>query len=67
MGAHPGNSVVNKYGQSWDVPNLFLMGASLFPHNSAYNPTGPVGALAYHTADAIKNQYLKRPAALVSP
>jgi gluconate 2-dehydrogenase alpha chain len=67
MGDNPGNSVVNKYGQSWDVPNLFVLGASLFPHNSAYNPTGPVGALAYHTADAIKTQYLKRPSALVSP
>ena len=47
MGTNPGNSVVNKYGQSWDCHNLFVMGASLFPHNSAYNPTGPVGALAY--------------------
>jgi gluconate 2-dehydrogenase alpha chain len=30
-----------------------------------YNPTGPVGALAYWTADAIKNRYLKNPAPLV--
>ena len=36
MGTNPGNSVVNKYGQSWDCSNLFVMGASLFPHNSAY-------------------------------
>jgi gluconate 2-dehydrogenase alpha chain len=66
MGTNPGNSVVNKYCQSWDVPNLFITGASVFPHNSAYNPTGPVGALAYHTVDAIKKQYLKQPGALVS-
>jgi len=64
MGSHPGNSVVNKYGQCWEVPNLFITGASVFPHNSACNPTGPVGALAYHTADAIKNRYVKRPGAL---
>ena len=30
------------------------------------NPTEPVGALAYLTADTIENQYLKRPGAQVS-
>ncbi len=66
MGTNPGNSVVNKYCQSWDCHNLFVLGAGVFPHNSAYNPTGPVGALAYWTADAIKNRYLKNQAPLVS-
>ena len=65
MGTNPANSAVNKYGQSWDCHNLFIMGASLFPHNSAYNPTGPVGALAYWSADAIKNRYEKNPGMLV--
>lgn len=65
MGTNPSNSVTNKYGQVWDVDNLFITGASLFPHNSAYNPTGPVGALAYFAADAIKNQYVKRPGRLI--
>jgi hypothetical protein len=35
------------------------------PHNASYNPAGPVGALAYWTADAIKNRYLKNPGPLV--
>lgn len=65
MGTHPGNSVTNKYGQVWDVDNLFIMGASLFPHNSAYNPTGPVAAIAYMAADAIKNVYIKHPGKLI--
>ena len=65
MGTNPSNSVTNKYGQVWGVDNLFIMGASLFPHNSAYNPTGPVGAIAYFAADAIKNTYLKKPGKLV--
>ena len=65
MGSDPSTSVVNKYLQSWDVSNLFVVGASVFPHNSSYNPTGPVGALAYHTAAAIRNTYLKRPGRLV--
>jgi gluconate 2-dehydrogenase alpha chain len=37
----------------------------VFPHNASYNPTGPVGALAYWTADAIKNIYRKNPGPLV--
>jgi gluconate 2-dehydrogenase alpha chain len=65
MGADPGTSALNKYLQSWDVSNLFVMGASAFPHNSGYNPTGPVGALAYWAADAIRDRYLKHPGPLV--
>jgi gluconate 2-dehydrogenase alpha chain len=65
MGTDPSTSVVNKYLQSWDVPNVFVVGASAFPHNSAYNPTGPLGALTYLTADAIKNRYIKRPGHLI--
>ena len=65
MGTSPANSAVNKYQQSWDCHNLFILGANVFPHNSAYQPTGLVGALAYWTADAIKNQYIKKPGLLV--
>jgi len=65
MGTNPMESVTNKFGQVWDVDNLFITGASLFPHNSAYNPTGPVGALAYFAADAIKNTYIKHPGKLI--
>ncbi len=65
MGENPANSVVNKYLQSWDVPNLFVMGAGAFPQNAGYNPTGTVAALAYMSADAIRNQYLKSPGAMV--
>ncbi len=65
MGTNPKNSVVNKYLQSWDCHNLFTIGANVFPQNAAYNPTGPVGALAYWTADAIKNRYIKSPGPLV--
>jgi gluconate 2-dehydrogenase alpha chain len=64
MGTSPRNSAVNRYMQSWDVPNVFVLGASAFPHNSAYNPTGPVGALAYWTAEAIKTRYRQRPGLL---
>jgi gluconate 2-dehydrogenase alpha chain len=65
MGTNPRDSAVNKYLQSWDCHNLFVVGANVFPHNASYNPTGPVGALAYWTADAIKNRYIKNPGPLV--
>lgn len=65
MGSDPSTSVVNRYLQSWDVPNLFVMGASVFPQNAGYNPTGTVAALAYWAADAIRSQYLRAPGPLV--
>jgi gluconate 2-dehydrogenase alpha chain len=41
-----------------------VMGASAFPQNAGYNPTGTVGALTYWSLDAIK-KYLKSPGPLV--
>jgi gluconate 2-dehydrogenase alpha chain len=66
MGTSPADSAVNPWLQSWDAHNLFIMGASTFAHNGAYQPTGLVGALAYRTADMIKNRYVKNPGPLVS-
>lgn len=65
MGSNPRDSVVNKYLQSWDAPNLFIMGAGAFPQNPGYNPTGTVAALAYHAAQAIRERYLRSPGPLV--
>ena len=41
------------------------MGASVFAHNGGYNPTGTVGALAYWSARAIVQDYVKMPGPLV--
>ncbi|HEY8047965.1 MAG TPA: GMC family oxidoreductase [Ramlibacter sp.] len=64
MGTDPRTSAVNRYLQSWDVPNLFVMGSSAFPQNAGYNPTGTVAALAYWSANAIRSRYLKSPGPL---
>lgn len=64
MGTDPGTSAVNRYLQSWDVSNLFVVGASAFPQNPGYNPTGTVAALAYWAADAIRSRWLKAPGPL---
>ena len=66
MGTDPSTSVVNRYLQSWDVPNVFVIGASNFPQNASYNPTDTVGALTYWAADAIVTKYLKSPGPLMS-
>ena len=64
MGPDPATSAVNKYLQSWDAPNVFVIGGSAFPQNSANSPTGTIGTLACWAADAIKDRYLERPGPL---
>ena len=65
MGNDPKTSVVNRYGQSWDIPNLFIIGSSTFPSMSGFNPTLTIQALAYMSADAIVNRYKKSPRPLL--
>ncbi len=65
MGTNRGNSVVNRYLQTWDAHNLFVMGASTFPQQHGYNPTGTLGALALWSAAKITKTYLKNPGPLV--
>jgi gluconate 2-dehydrogenase alpha chain len=65
MGTSPDNSVLNRYLQTWDVHNVFVMGSSAFPQGIAYNPTGLVAALAYFSAKAIRDTYLRNPGPLV--
>lgn len=65
MGANPKISAINRFLQSWDVSNLFVLGASAFQQNAGKNPTGTVGALAYWAAEAIRDRYLEKPGPLV--
>jgi gluconate 2-dehydrogenase alpha chain len=66
MGSDPKNSVVNRYGQSWDIPNLFVIGSSTFPSMGAgFNPTLTIQALTYMSADALVNRYKKSPGQLL--
>lgn len=60
MGTDPHTSVVSPHLQHWDAHNLFVVGASVYPHNSGFNPTGPLAALALRAGDDITN-YVKRP------
>jgi len=60
MGADPRTSVVSPHLQHWDAQNLFVVGASVYPHNSGYNPTGPLSALALRLGDDLVS-YTERP------
>ena len=53
MGDDPAKSVVNKWGQSHDVDNLFIVDGSVFVTGAAVNPTPTIQALALRTADYI--------------
>ncbi|MDN4493408.1 GMC family oxidoreductase [Ureibacillus aquaedulcis] len=64
MGSDPETSAINNYMQMWDFDNVFVPGASAFPHNGGYNPTGTIGALSYRAAEGI-DKYLKNGGSLV--
>ncbi len=51
MGTGASNSVVNSYGQSHEVPNLFVAGPGIFPTCGASNPTYTVFALSLRGAE----------------
>ena len=65
MGTDPKTSALNRYLQSWDVSNVFVIGSNAFPQGMGYNPTGMVAALAYWAAYHIRTTYLKSPGPLV--
>ncbi len=50
MGEDPATSVVDPYGRSHDVANLFVIDGSVFPTSTATNPTATICAFARRTA-----------------
>ena len=64
MGTSPEVSVVNTWGQVWQLQNLFIVGASTMPCQGAANPTPTVLALACRTADALIDRYFMSPGSL---
>ena len=65
MGDKPETSVVNTHLQHWNMPNLWVVGASAFPQNASHNPTLTLLALAYRAADDMINRYSKNPGKLI--
>ena len=51
MGDDPAKSVVDRWCRSHEVPNLWVVDASVMPTNGGYNPTLTILANAYRVAD----------------
>jgi choline dehydrogenase-like flavoprotein len=56
MGKDPNRSVVNEWGRSHDVKNLFIVDGSIFVTSGGVNPTCTIQALALYIADSIKQR-----------
>ncbi len=56
MGDDPRSSVVNGWGRSHDVKNLFIVDGSIFVTAGAVNPTSTIQALALYIADQMKQR-----------
>ena len=56
MGTDPKCSVVNEWGRSHDVRNLFIIDGSIFVTAGAVNPTCTIQALALYIADTMKKK-----------
>jgi choline dehydrogenase-like flavoprotein len=48
--------VVNSWGRSHDVKNLFIVDGSIFVTSGGVNPTSTIQALALYIADCIKQR-----------
>ena len=56
MGEDPTKSVVDRWGRTHDVPNLFIIDGSIFTTSACVNPTTTIQALALRTADYLKGE-----------
>ncbi|MGE3739081.1 MAG: GMC oxidoreductase, partial [Geminicoccaceae bacterium] len=57
MGKTPDMSVVNKWHQCWDVPNLYIIDGSVFTTGGVVNPTPTVSALALRAAEHLRDNF----------
>jgi choline dehydrogenase-like flavoprotein len=56
MGNDSNNSVVNKWGQTHDVSNLFIVDSSIFVTSGGVNPASTLQALSLYITDYIKKE-----------
>lgn len=56
MGTDPAKSVVNEWGRSHDVRNLFVVDGSIFVTSAGVNPTRTIQTLALYISDQIKKR-----------
>ena len=59
MGADPKTSVLNRYNQSHDVKNLFVVDGSSFVSGGSQNPTLTILALSMRAAEYMAEEMRK--------
>jgi choline dehydrogenase-like flavoprotein len=57
MGTSAADSVVDSYGQSHEIPNLWVAGPGIFPTAGASNPTFTIFALSQRGAERMASQW----------
>jgi len=57
MGTDAGNSVVDSYGQTHEIPNLYIAGPGIFATAGASNPTYTIFALSLRGAEQLAAQW----------
>jgi choline dehydrogenase-like flavoprotein len=60
MSEKPRDGVVNKFGQTHDIPNLFISDGSQFTTGGAENPTLTIVTLAIRQADNVADMMAKK-------
>ena len=60
MSDKPRDGVVNKFGQTHEIPNLFISDGSQFTTGGAENPTLTIVTLAIRQADTIAEMMSKK-------
>jgi choline dehydrogenase-like flavoprotein len=60
MGDNPKTSVLNKWNQSHDIKNLFVVDGSSFVTGGSQNPTMTILALSMRASEYLAEQMKKR-------
>ena len=57
MGTNANDSVVDSYGQTHEIPNLYVAGPGIFPTGGASNPTYTIFALSQRGAERLADKW----------
>jgi choline dehydrogenase-like flavoprotein len=57
MGEHPRTSVLNRFNQCWDAPNVFVTDGACFPSGCCQNITLTIMALTARACDHLVREY----------
>ena len=53
----PETSVINRWHQAWDVPNLYIVDGSALTTGGVVNPTNTICALALRAAEHLRDNF----------